>query len=43
MDSGVDKRVTFIIDKKGNIANIINVTDIASHASQVFDDAKKLD
>ncbi len=42
LNNGVDKRVTFIVDKKGNIANIINVTDIASHASQVFDDAKKL-
>ena len=42
MDSGVDKRVTFIIDKKGNIAKIINVTDIASHAAQVFNDAKEL-
>lgn len=42
LDSGVDKRVTFIVDKKGNIANIINVTDIASHANKVFNDAKKL-
>jgi thioredoxin-dependent peroxiredoxin len=42
LDSGVDKRVTFIIDKKGKIAKIINVTDIASHAAQVFNDAKKL-
>ncbi len=43
MNSGMDKRVTFIIDKEGNIAKIINVTDIASHADQVFNDAKKLD
>lgn len=42
MDSGVDKRVTFIVDKKGNIAKIIDVTDIASHANQVFNDAKEL-
>jgi thioredoxin-dependent peroxiredoxin len=42
MDNGVDKRVTFIVDKKGNIAKIINVTDIASHASTVFNDAKEL-
>ena len=42
MDNGMDKRVTFIIDKKGNIAKIINVTDIASHAATVFKDAKEL-
>ncbi len=42
MDNGVDKRVTFIIDKKGNISKIINVIDIASHANQVFNDAKEL-
>ena len=42
-DNGMDKRVTFIVDKKGNIANIINVTDIASHSQQVFDDAKELE
>jgi thioredoxin-dependent peroxiredoxin len=42
MNNGMDKRVTFIVDKKGNIADIINVTDIASHSQQVFDDAKKL-
>ena len=42
-DNGLDKRVTFIVDKKGNIANIINVTDIASHSQQVFDDAKELE
>ncbi len=42
LNNGVDKRVTFIIDKKGNIAKIINVTDIATHAEQVFNDAKEL-
>jgi len=41
-DNGVDKRVTFVIDKNGNIADIINVTDIASHSQQVLTEAKKL-
>jgi peroxiredoxin Q/BCP len=43
MDNGVDKRVTFVIDKKGNIADIINVTDIPSHSQQVLSEAKKLE
>lgn len=42
MTYGVDKRVTFIVDKKGNIADIINVTDIDGHAAQVYQIASKL-
>lgn len=42
MKNGVDKRVTFIVDKNGKIADIINVTDIASHSKQVLDFAKNL-
>ncbi len=34
--NGFDKRVTFIVDKKGTIAKIINVTNIAAHANEVF-------
>ncbi len=37
-----DHRITFVIDKKGNIAKIIKVTDIPAHAEQVFDIASKL-
>jgi peroxiredoxin Q/BCP len=39
---GYDKRVTFILDKKGNIAKIINVTNIEKHAAEVFNFAMKL-
>lgn len=41
-EGGTAKRVTFIIDKKGEIAKIINVTDISSHAIDVLTEAKKL-
>jgi len=41
-ENGKDKRVTFIIDKKGKIAKILNVTDIDSHAEEVFNTASKL-
>jgi thioredoxin-dependent peroxiredoxin len=41
-DNGYDKRVTFIIDKSGNINKIIPVTDINDHAQQVFDIASGL-
>jgi peroxiredoxin Q/BCP len=39
---GKDKRVTFIIDKNGEIAKILEVTDISRHAIDVFDIASKL-
>ncbi len=41
-DSGRDKRVTFIVDKSGKIADIIDVKDIPGHAAQVFEIASKL-
>ena len=34
--NGYDKRVTFVVNKKGMITNIIDVTDIAGHAAEVF-------
>lgn len=40
--NGYDKRVTFIVDKKGIIARIIDVTDIAGHAAEVFKTAMAL-
>lgn len=42
LPNGFDKRVTFIIDKKGNIVKIINVTNIEEHAAEVFNVAMKL-
>ena len=39
---GVASRVTFIVDKNGNLANIIKDVDVDSHSAQVFDLAKKL-
>ncbi len=42
LPNGFDKRVTFIINMEGKIANIINVTDIEKHASEVFNFAMKL-
>ena len=41
-DNGRDKRVTFIVDKSGKIADIIDVKDIPGHAAQVFEIASKL-
>jgi len=41
-ESGTDKRVTFIVDKEGKIARIIEVKDIEHHSEQVFDIASKL-
>lgn len=41
-DNGVAKRVTFIIDKKGKIAKVFKVTDISSHADEVFEEANRL-
>ncbi len=42
MDYGMDKRVTFIVDKKGIIADIIDVTYIPGHAEKVLALAAKL-
>lgn len=39
---GYDNRVTFIVDKKGTIRKIINVTNIDQHAKEVYDFASKL-
>lgn len=39
---GVDSRITFIIDKQGNIADIIRDVDVETHADDVFDIAIKL-
>ncbi len=39
---GVDNRVTFIINKEGKIAKIINVSDIENHAAKVFKLASEL-
>src|SRR5574338_29111 len=33
---GVDSRITFIIDKQGNIADIIRDVDVETHADDVF-------
>lgn len=41
-DKGFDNRITFIVDKKGTIAEIINVKDIEGHAAKVLDIASKL-
>lgn len=41
-ESGYAKRVTFIIDKKGEIRNVIDVKDIDNHSKEVFDMAAKL-
>ncbi|MEO8399303.1 MAG: peroxiredoxin [Ignavibacteriaceae bacterium] len=40
-DNGKAKRVTFIINKKGNIVKIIEVKDIDSHAEEVLKIASK--
>lgn len=39
---GLDSRITFIIDKQGNIADIIRDVDVETHADDVFDIAIKL-
>jgi len=41
-ERGYDNRITFIVDKKGKIAEIINVKDIEGHAAKVLDIASKL-
>jgi peroxiredoxin Q/BCP len=39
---GVDSRITFIIDKQGNIANILRDVDVETHANDVFNIAVAL-
>lgn len=39
---GLDSRITFIIDKQGNIANILKDVDVETHAHEVFNLAVKL-
>ena len=39
---GVASRVTFIVDKKGNLANIIRDVDVYQHAGQVLALTQKL-
>jgi len=39
---GIASRVTFIINKKGKIVNIIRNVEVDSHADQVLEFAKKL-
>ncbi len=41
-DNGKAKRFTFIIDKKGNIAKIIEVKNISTHADEVLEIASQL-
>jgi peroxiredoxin Q/BCP len=41
-DNGYDKRITFIIDKKGVISKVLPVTDIDNHSKEVFTLASKL-
>jgi peroxiredoxin Q/BCP len=41
-EDGRDKRITFIVDKEGNIAKVIEVKDIESHSKDVFNTASKL-
>lgn len=39
---GLDSRITFIVDKQGNIANILRDVDVETHADDVFSIAVKL-
>jgi len=39
---GLDSRITFILDKEGNIANILRDVDVETHADDVFNIAVKL-
>ena len=39
---GVDSRITFIIDKQGNIASILRDVDVETHADEVFNIAVAL-
>ena len=40
---GIDSRITFIIDRQGNIANILRDVDVETHADDVFNIAVKLE
>jgi peroxiredoxin Q/BCP len=39
---GLNSRITFIVDKQGNIAEILRDVDVETHADDVFDIAVKL-
>jgi len=39
---GLDSRISFIVDKQGNIANILRDVDVETHADDVFNIAVKL-
>lgn len=39
---GTDKRMTFIVDKEGKIADIISVTDVQKHSEEVLQKAMAL-
>jgi len=39
---GLDSRITFVVDKRGNIANILRDVDVETHADDVFSIAVKL-
>ncbi len=39
---GLDSRITFIVDKQGNISNILRDVDVETHADDVFNIAVKL-
>lgn len=39
---GLDSRITFIVNKQGNIANILRDVDVETHADDVFNIAVKL-
>ena len=41
-DDGKAKRFTFIVDRKGKIAKIMEVTDVSSHSHDVFEIASRL-
>lgn len=41
-ESGKANRITFIIDKDGNLSNILKDINVETHAEQVFELAKKL-
>jgi peroxiredoxin Q/BCP len=41
-DDGKAKRVTFIVDRKGIIVRIIEVSDVSTHSQDVFEIASKL-
>jgi thioredoxin-dependent peroxiredoxin len=39
---GVDSRITFVVDRNGNISNIIRDVNVETHADDVFNLAMKL-